>query len=326
MPKGYKQLTIHQRLVIGYYLSKGATQTEIAKQIGVHRSTISRELKRNNDPQWDYHILLADEKAEKRKERFKQRKLDRYPSLKKYVINGLKKGLSPAQIVGREKYLTGYQSLCHETIYAYIYSLNGRWEKLYQWLPSRRKKRFPRVTRKKHAPVANRVSIHERPETANNREEFGHWECDLMQFSKKTKTNLITLRERKTRYIVAMKNESRQADVTIDKLIKWLIFEHKNVKSITFDNGPEFARHDQLRKQFKIKTYFCDPYKSYQKGSIENANRLIRQHLPRDYPIEELPHDELRDLVSSLNSKPLKCLDYQHATGAYFHLNERLKS
>lgn len=322
MPNGYKHLTLQQRLVIGYYLSKGTTQTEIARQLGVHRSTISRELKRNNDLTYNYHILLAEEKAKQRKERFKQRKLDRYPSLKNYVLNGLKKGLSPAQIVGREKYLSGYQSLCHETIYAYIYSRIGLLEKWHQWLPSKRKKRFPRVARKKRAPVANRVSIHERPEAVNNREEFGHWECDLMQFSKKTKMNLITLRERKTRYIVAMKNESRHARVTTDKLIKWLNFEHKNVKSITFDNGPEFAHHELLRKHFKIETYFCDPYKSYQKGSIENANRLIRQHLPRDYPIEELAFDELTSLIATLNSKPLKCLNYQLAIEAYFHLNQ----
>lgn len=156
----------------------------IAKELKVHRSTIYREIYRNQDPQFGYHILIAEEKARKRQQDQKLRKLERRPYLKAFVIEKLQQGWSPEQIVGRMKLMGGKTITSHESIYAYIYSVEGMKTKLYQYLYSKRSRRHPKWVRKKRTLIPNRVCITQRPEFINNRSEFGHWEVDFMHFKK----------------------------------------------------------------------------------------------------------------------------------------------
>jgi len=324
MGKKYTHLTVEQRVGIAWLLARKVSKAEIAKQLKVHRSTIYREIKRNYDKKWGYYSLVADAKAARRQIHQKERKLDRNSALLDYVIDSLKLGWSPEQIVGRMKRIGGKALICHETIYAYIYSKAGIKLQLYKFLKRKRKKRYPKISRRKAPHIRNRVSISERPEYINNRSDFGHWECDLIMFKKPTKINLITLRERKSRYLIAIKNESKKSVETATNIISYMqqMFD-SNVKSITFDNGFEFAEHELIKNKLGIETYFCDPYKSYQKDAIENANKILREFFPRNYPVDQLSQFSIEQATENINARPMKCLEYQTPYEAYRRNNDQ---
>lgn len=163
---------MEHRVAISWLLARGISKAEIAKQLKVHRSTIYRKIKRNYDKKWGYYSLIADSKAAKRQVHQKERKLDRNPALLDYVIDSLKLGWSPEQIVGRMKRIGGKTLICHETIYAYIYSKAGIKLQLYKFLKRKRKKRYPKISRRKAPHIRNRVSINGRPEYINDRSDF----------------------------------------------------------------------------------------------------------------------------------------------------------
>lgn len=310
----YKRLTYQDRELIGKLLLEKYNQTQIAALLGVHKSTISRELKRNRDNRLGYFFALAQYMSEQRRDKYLP-KIERNPYLLKHIIDKLKEGWSPEQIAGRSR-LKMHSSywISHETIYAYIFSEKGKEQKLYSYLRSRRKRRFPKLARRKNkrSMIPNRVSIHDRPEAINSRKEFGHWEADLVVFSKDKRANIFTMRERKSRFFFALKNENR-SPATINKtLLSDHHFSHlMQVKSITFDNDISFRNHEELADALGAKTYFCDPFKSHQKGAIENANRLLRQYCPRKIDIEALGQDKLTEYVRLINNRPMKCLGYK---------------
>lgn len=155
------------------------------------------------------------------------------------------------------------------------------------------------------------MSIHERPAEINQRQSLGYWECDLVHFSKNTKTNLITLRERYSRYMITIRNRDRHAESTANKIIDALEQLTTVTKSLTFDNGVEFARHEKIAKKLAIKTYFCEPYKSYQKGSIENGNKQLREWFPRELEINLISQYQINSKINLLNQRPMKCLGYR---------------
>lgn len=139
-----------------------------------------------------------------------------------------------------------------------------------------------------------------------------------MMFKKPTKINLITLRKRKSRYLIAIKNESKNASETAANIISYIrqMFD-SNVKSITFDNGFKFAEHELIKNKLGIETYFCDPYKSYQKGAIENANKILREFFPRNFPVDKLSQFVIEKATENINDRPMKCLEYQKPYEAY---------
>ncbi len=318
MTRKFKQLTVVDRMAIGFLLAQNISQSEIARRLKVHRSTVSREIKRNIDPNWGYHAMIAQEQTNQRMYFNKQCKLDIHTALRDYVIEKLKEGWSPKQIVGRLNYLGSPQMICHETIYAYIYSTEGKKLKLYKYLRQHKPKRRPKISRKKRAPIANRTMIANRPEAINNRSEFGHWECDLMLFKRPRKINLITLRERKSRLVIAIKNPERKSLTTMNNIIEMIKKQYDfPIKSITFDNGPEFAAHQYLSQALNCKAYFCEPYKPYQKGAIENANQMLRYLFPRDFEIESCEQSFIDKQVDLLNNRPMACLGYKTPEQAF---------
>ena len=204
------------------------------------------------------------------------------------------------------------EGLCiisHETIYRYIYSDYGLRNMFYEKL---RRKHFWRVKRNTRKPrVPKDLLINNRPDVINQREEFGHWEGDLMMFKQGIKGNLITLRERQTRFIVAMKNIDKTASGTATTLINTVKKIKKHLKYITFDQGSEFHKYEWINEYFGTKIYFCKPASPYQKGAVENGNGVIRAELPRSYDIAKLKQKHLSKLIEEINNRPLKCLGYK---------------
>ena len=153
--------------------------------------------------------------------------------------------------------------------------------------------------------------INNRPDVINKREEFGHWEGDLMMFKQGIKSNLITLRERKTRFIIAIKNLNKTASGTALTLISTIKNIKQHIKSITFDQGSEFVKYQWIKDCIDTDIYFCKPASPYQKGAVENANGVIRAELPREYDIAKLRQKHIAELISEINCRPLKCLNYK---------------
>lgn len=291
MARNFRRLTVKHREVISRLYYEGVKQIRIAQILGVHRSTVCRELKRNKFDNIGYIYLIAQEKNDKRRSNGYKNKIFRSSFLMDYVEDKLNLGWSPEQIAGRLNIGSTKPFISYETIYSYIFSQSGIEKKLYKLLKTRRKKRFPKIARKKNkrSLLPNRVSIHDRPQIVNTKEDFGHWKGDLIVFSTNKKANLFTMRERKSRYMIAIKNENRSpstlnANLFNAEKLKYVL----NIKSITFDNDIAFTKHELIAKNYSAKTYFCDPFESYQKGCIENGNRLLREYCVRKIDINNL--------------------------------------
>ena len=309
MGNRYNQLKLEDREEIYQLSQQGMNASDIADCIDCHRSTVYRELKRNKTKLG----YLPDRAQELSLSRcVKGIKLDRDPELKNYIIEKLHTGWSPEIISGHLKKERGITVISHETIYAYIYSKAGCKDELYLTLTKRRKKRKAKSLRKNKSPkIPNRVSIHDRPSNVETKDTCGHWEGDLMLFSN-TKTNLITLRERKSRLFLAIKNPSKHSDVTSKNIInKFKGRKNILIQTLTLDNGGEFSKHEDIAKCLRIDTFFCDPYSSYQKGSVENGNGVLRYNLPRSADIDSLSQKQINNLVDKINNRPMKCLGFK---------------
>ena len=310
MKKHYRHLSHEDRIIIYEYLYQGYSIQEIATVIGYHKTTIYRELHRNSS-EIGYKPSKAEHKYHSRKQH-RPTKFDRNPELKYFVIEKLESSWSPELIDGYLRRQVGHCVISYETIYRFIYSSEGLKLKLYKHLIQKRCFRYPRIKRRRKTLFKDRKkSIHTRPLSINARTRYGHWEGDLILF-RHTQTNLITLRERKSRLILAIKNESRQAATTTESLTDYLnIRTLKTIKTLTLDNGVEFSYHEKMSKKLKATIYFCDPYKSWQKGAIENANKLLRTKLPRKTNIDSMEQNQIDNIVKQFNDRPMKCLKFQ---------------
>ena len=313
MGQHYHQLTEQDRIFLRVMLEKGYSKSKIAIILGVHRSSIYREVKRNISEhqitgEKRYIDLIAHNEYLRRRQR--PTKLKTAKGLRLYVHDKLRSGWSPWQIEGRLKRENGGKCvISHETIYRYIYSDYGIRNRFYKKL---RRKHCYRVKHHSRKPrVPKELLIHNRPDIINDRKEFGHWECDLMMFKRGRKANLITLRERETRYMVAIKNNDKTARGTALALISTVDTLKSHIKSITFDQGSEFQKYAWIRDVLEAEIYFCEPASPEQKGSVENGNGVIRTELSRSHDIDSLKQRDITRLISEINGRPLKCLDYQ---------------
>jgi transposase, IS30 family len=300
MEKQYVHLCSAERDEIYRLLKGGISRREIAKQLGRSPATISRDIRRNGS-----HLGYLPDTAQataRARRRCGYFKIDRYPELKSALLEGLAKRWSPEDIAHT---CYGKQTLCHETIYRYIY--HAPWaikHGLHAFLWREKPRRTKRRTRKSRSKIQGRVSIHKRSDHINNRHHYHHWEADLMHF-KKQKHNLITAIERKSRFLLIVNNpDGKHAKNVADRLGEAI--KPFAPKSITLDNGLEFAQHQSLPS----KTYFCDPYSSWQKGAIEHANSRIRRWLPKSYK-GEITQNMLDNIANTLNNKPRKILGWK---------------
>lgn len=319
----YSQIDLEERRKIERWRHAGRSVDEIAERLGRHRSTIFRELKRNSYedadmPSWcGYFCVLANDRALER--RYNMSKLKRWPELCAMVVEKLRLGWSPEQICGRLKLelkLTRrqFRTVCHETIYRYVYSADGLQEGLWKLLPEHRRRRRPRHARRRHGRrFGPEVSILRRPDVIANRQQFGHWEGDLIQFRKKFgKANVTSLVERVSRFTVFLHNNDRQSRPVMEKLANvFLPLPFKARRSITFDRGTEFTDWPYLQAALGAQTWFCDPQSPWQKGTVENTNRRARKWLSRETDPLTLTDRDLVDICAKLNSTPRKCLGFK---------------
>jgi len=329
--KSYNHLTIEDRRQIYRLSGQRISVTEIAARLGRHRSTVFREIQRNRhdaeeeDCQGYFPVTAQDFAGQRR--RAARRKLLRHPDLRDYVISKLKEYWSPDQISGyMRQHNVGFYT-CPESIYRYVYSPEGKEKNLYRYLfrsiPKRRQ-RFGRKSRNGHIPEEN--SIHLRPESINNRADFGHWECDLMIFLREHgQANVTSMIERKSRYMMLAKNENKMSGIVVSGIAGNISKLPGVCCSITFDRGSEFMAYPLLRKTFGVQSYFCDPRAPWQKGSVENNNGRIRRFLPANTNIATVPEAYLYEICLRMNKTPRKCLQYrtpQEVFTQYLHCSE----
>lgn len=313
-----RPLCFLERQRIELYLLGNVSLRSMGKMLHRNHGVISREIERNSEPDGSYSSVKAQAKVDRRQEKNLRRscKLDRDPMLRLHIIHELKRHQSPDVIAGTLK-LRPPPELCgasvsHETIYAWIYDGAGRWEGLHPYLcrgRKKRQKRYARKRRKTHIP--ERVSIHERPKDIDERKEMGHWETDSMVFSKQ-RERLSVQYERKAKYVMIHRLSNGTAEATEEALRDSIQSLPQDIwKTLTFDNGGEGANHSTLREQYGIKTYFCDPYASWQKGGVENVNGIIRRFLPRNTDMSKITQRDIYEIQQKINHTPRRSLGYK---------------
>jgi len=310
-----RHLTIEERDRIAQLLHRGADQKEIAKALDRSTATISRELRRNATG-GEYLAGQAQRTAERRRrERPLTRKMDD-PELQATVRRGLAQNWSPEQIEGRQQEQFPDEPERHisdQTIYNWIAEDEDRehWESMLR-------RRGKRPSRRKTTSTGEGARIEQRPEVIEGRLRLGDFEGDTVLGPPGT-GGLITLVDRKSRYTIVVKIQSKDADhvhAKIKQRLKELDEERR--RSITFDNGTEFARCHRLEKHLGMELYFADPGCPHQRGTNENTNGLIRQYFPKGTDFRDVSHAEVRAVENLLNNRPRACLGFRTPAEVFF--------
>jgi transposase, IS30 family len=315
MPKLYKQLSQEEREHIAYLLSEEKSLGDIAKSLGRNKGTISRELARNSAPEYRrYTPCRAHARACERKITANTHERLKNNFIRQYVRDGLKKGWSPEQIAGRIRIDHPGYSVNHEAIYQYIYHPQNpdRVEMINLLRRAHKKRTNKSIGRKvRKAAIPNRISIETRPRSIENRNRYGHWEGDSL-ISRKSKAALNTLAERKSRLVLITKLPRKGAAETNKAVINRLKMLPANGRqTLTLDNGTENAKHELLSARLGIKCYFAHPYASWERGTNENLNGLIRWYLPKGTDFSKITPEQIARIEYLLNSRPRKCLGYK---------------
>lgn len=307
----YTQLSLTEREKISIFKAQNKSIRVIAKELGRHPSTISRELRRNAPLVYKGYYLghKADERFKERQSKAHKRKRLKNDSIRQYADEKLAIGWSPEQIAGRiSKDIAGL-SISPEAIYQYLYKER---RELVQYLPRHHKKRQKRGHSRKHrkSHIPNRVSIDERPQHIENRKQIGHWEADTI-ISRQSKSSLAVLVERKSRVTVIEKLQQKTAQEIKTTTIERLgVLPQKLRKSITYDNGSENTEHEAINTELSTTSYFCNPYHSWEKGTVENTVGLIRRFFPKKTDFSQVINDDIELVEFLLNTRPRKCLNY----------------
>lgn len=303
----YKQLTSEQRYTISVLLSKGLKKKEIAEAIGVSNSTITRELQRNSSKRGAYKWEIAQKQAEKRSKRTPgNRAISKaiWSSAKHYLVD---EQWSPEQISG---YLAkdGIK-ISHETIYAWIREDKRNRGTLYKHLRHRLKHRKKYVGAGRSC-IINRKSIHERPAEADGK-RVGDLEMDTI-VGPNNQQAIVTLIDRNTNMLFMKKlkygKDAKNLALTVIEMLKPI---KKKLKTITTDNGKEFSAHEIISEALGVDVFFTDPYSSWQKGAIENANGLIRQYIPKKVSFNDYDDKDIKDIEEKINRRPRKKLGFE---------------
>ncbi|MCK4960473.1 MAG: IS30 family transposase [Planctomycetes bacterium] len=312
----YKHLTDHERFVIYHLIYIGLPKAQIARRLKRDKSTISREIKRNTDATGQYLYDTAERLTRRRRRAAVSRPRTDDPALMKYVEAKIKSEWSPDEIAGRlrtkpPKKLKG-KTISHSTIYRWIWSDPQRAESLKKYLRVGYKKRRKVYGKpSKQGQIPNRVSIEERPEIVEERSRIGDWEGDTVVGKGRT-GYIMTNVERFSLYLVARKLKRATAQAVADALYQSMRRMPANKrKTETFDNGREFAKHETIARLLNMDVYFAHPYSSWERGTNENTNGLLRQYLPKSRDFSTLTDAELARYVWKLNNRPRKCLNYK---------------
>lgn len=318
----YKRISYKKRIKIETYQEMGYNKSRIAKELGVDRSSITREFQKHRDSQGTYRASYAHKKATSsaKSRRYGKRILIQTPDLQKYVTTHLQLGWSPKQIQHRlvlDYPDTPSMHISHETIYQYIYVL-PRGELKKTLIEGLRRKHKYRRTKKKEAQdeelrgkIKDMLSIHERPAEVADRIVPGHWESDLI-LGKYKRSAVATLVERTTRYTIIVPLPKGKGALEVREALTEAVSQiplHLR-RTLTHDQGKEMSQHKEFSSASNMQVYFADPASPWQRGTNENTNGLIRQYFPKGTDFSLVSPDEIRYVQDLLNGRPRQSLDF----------------
>lgn len=320
--KKYKQLTIHQRYQIEALLETEISKSEIAKIIGVNPCTVYRELSRNiakrGRTAGSYIATNAQRRADNR-HNTKLKRLQLTEQLKERIAGLLRYEKWSPELISKRLAVEGETCVSHETIYQWIWSVkksrkkvDAKYAELYKHLKhgSRRQKRGN--VKDKRGAIKNRVGIDHRPDVVDHRERIGDIEVDLMMGSNH-KSALLVMTDRATLVTMMEKLNGKEAGEVYEKMQKRLTnFSPSWVKTLTFDNGKEFAGHQKIGELLSAKTYFTRPYTSQDKGTVENRIGVIRRFFPKKTDLRKVSEKRIKEVERLLNYRPIRKFNYQN--------------
>lgn len=298
-------LCLPQRYTIACLREQGLGSTAIARQVGVDKSTISREIRRNATTQ-GYRAEVAQKKAVSRCKRTPYKAKG---ALWQQVVDRLNQQHSPQQISGRLK-KEGQPTLSHETIYSAIYTDKRQEGTLYQHLRfAHKKRRKRRDSPQRRGQIPNRVGIEQRPAEVETKTTLGHWEGDTVVGAERQGA-ILTLVERVTKVVRLAYLPQTTALAVEEATVRLLKDTAAGVKTITFDNGKEFTNHQNMAQRLNCQVFFAHPYSPWERGANENTNGLLRQYVPKKVPLLVLTPQRLQAIEDTLNHRPRKTLDF----------------
>lgn len=318
--KNYKQLTLKQRYQIQCLLQAGFTQIKTASIVGVHRSTISRELKRNVPKRGrtaNHYVAEHAQLKTKARHAIKHKQVLLTEALKERIESLLKHEKWSPELIAKRLALNGEHCVSHETIYKWIWDCkhsNHRkhraYKKIYEYLKHNGRRQKRKNTKDKRGAITGRVPISQRPKVVENRSRIGDIEVDLMMGSNH-KSALLVMSDRKTLITMIEKLQSKNADEVYNKMKDRLTnFNNSWIKTITFDNGKEFAYHYKIAKELNAKTYFTRPYTSQDKGTVENRIGVIRRFFPKKTDLRKISVERIKEVEKLLNYRPIRKFKY----------------
>jgi IS30 family transposase len=316
----YTQLTQEQRYQIHSLLKMEHKQVEIAECLGVHKSTISRELRRNKGMR-GYRPKQAHQKAMSRKNHSRNRIM---PETWEMIEAKIRLEWSPEQVSDWLKRHVGVE-ISHEWIYQYVLADKHAGGTLYRHLRCQKKRRKRYGSYDRRGKLPNRVSIEKRPAIVDQRERVGDWEVDTI-VGKGHRQAIVSLTERKSRLVLLRKVERRTADLVSVAVIDLLQPLSERLHTITGDNGKEFAEHERISRELKIDFFFAHPFAAWERGTNENMNGLVRQYIPKHRELESITDNDLLFVTNRLNHRPRKCLDFKTPFEVFFEHSVALGS
>lgn len=312
----YSQVKPWDRVLIARYRKQRISVTEIARMTGFHKSTISRELRRNR--RGDFFKYRADWAQQKRDER-KRTGMKKGPraiheETHQWIVEKLEAKWSPEQIAGRSK-KDGPQKVSHEYIYRFIVQDKANGGRLYQNLRGSQKRRY-RFKGPKRSKIPQRVDISTRPKVVERRKRLGELEGDLL-VGRHQRSHIVVVADRVSR-LVGIEKVPVKTTREVNRKLVTLIRRNGRGKTLTLDNGLEFSGHQKLAARTGLKIYFAHAYAAWERGTVENMNRLLRQYLPKKSDFRKISDEELRQIEEAINNRPRKCLGYRTPNERHF--------
>ena len=321
---GYNHLTASERRRIERLLESGTPVREIARRLHRSPGTISEEVKRNG-VRGEYIGRKARHKARVRRQQSKIQcmKAATDVKLKDFVTQNIRDEQSPESISGRIKEVeTDIKYASPKAIYKFVHSVHGRQIERCLYSKAVKKKSGPK--RKKSATIDGRQMIDQRPKEAEKREEFGHFEGDFIESGHDGHGSLLVLVERKSRYPFLAYTESKKTE-EVNKLVAETL-KDVPVKSVTIDNDLSFQKHEELSRMIKADVFFCHPYHSWEKGTVENRNKAIRRYIPKRTDLSGYSQDYFKMVEEKLRTRFMKCLNYRTSREVFERETEKFKN
>jgi IS30 family transposase len=309
----YTQLTREQRYQIYILRKAGHLQNFIAREIGVHPATISRELQRGRGRR-GYRPKQAAELASARKQKRYRARIS--AATWTLIESLLRQDWSPEQVAGW-LFLEKHGSVSHERIYQYIYADKAMGGTLFHHLRCRKKRRKRYGSYDRRGRLPNCRSIEERPQIVEQRKRLGDWEADTI-IGQHHHQAILSLTERKSKLCLLKKverNTAREVERAIEELLRPLAAQ---VYPITSDNGREFANHQSIEKKLQAAFYFAHPFAAWERGTNENTNGLVRQYFPKGSDFSKITEQDIKRAMARLNNRPRKGLSYRTPQRVFF--------